>query len=278
MKNTTEIVIMKGVNMNLNLKNDIIFKAFFSRKGNEKYLKEFLEALLKIEIERIIIKEEVSLEKLFKIEKGGRLDLLAKLNDGISVNIEMQVNKQSNYLQRTSMYASKLMSREVGNGLDFKEINQTILINILNFELFNTEEYISETVTVLDKHREYEVIKNPKWYFIELPKFRRIKPDINDTLNQWLLFIDDYDRGLIKMAEDKNETLKEARSVMTYLTGDEEVKRLAELREIWAIDRAFDRKEAKREVAEEMLKNNISIEIIANCTGLTKEEIEKLKE
>lgn len=264
--------------MNLNLKNDIIFKAFFSRKGNEKYLKEFLEALLKIEIERIIIKEEVSLEKLFKIEKGGRLDLLARLNDGISVNIEMQVNKQSDYLQRTSMYASKLMSREVGNGLDFKEINQTILINILNFELFNTEEYISETVTVLDKHREYEVIKNPKWYFIELPKFRRIKPNINDKLNQWLLFIDDYDRGLIKMAEDKNETLKEARSVMTYLTGDEEVKRLAELREIWAIDRAFDRKEAKREVAEEMLKNNISIEIIANCTGLTKEEIEKLKE
>ena len=28
----------------LNLKNDIVFKAFFSKKGNEKYLKEFLEA------------------------------------------------------------------------------------------------------------------------------------------------------------------------------------------------------------------------------------------
>lgn len=51
--------------MELNLKNDIIFKAFFSRKGNEKFLREFLEALLKIKIKKIAIKEEVNLEKLF---------------------------------------------------------------------------------------------------------------------------------------------------------------------------------------------------------------------
>ena len=34
----------------LNLKNDVIFKTFFSRKGNEKYLIDFLNAVLKIEI------------------------------------------------------------------------------------------------------------------------------------------------------------------------------------------------------------------------------------
>ena len=28
------------------IKNDIIFKAFFTKKGNEKYLKSFLESLL----------------------------------------------------------------------------------------------------------------------------------------------------------------------------------------------------------------------------------------
>ncbi len=65
--------------MELNLKNDIIFKAFFSRKGNEKFLIEFLEALLKIKIKKIAIKEEVNLEKLFAEEKGGRLDLNGKL-------------------------------------------------------------------------------------------------------------------------------------------------------------------------------------------------------
>ena len=44
----------------LNLKNDIIFKAFFSRKGNEKYLIDFLNSILKIEITKIEIKEEVN--------------------------------------------------------------------------------------------------------------------------------------------------------------------------------------------------------------------------
>ena len=48
----------------LNLKNDILFKAFFSRKRNEKYLKDFLNSILKIEITDIHIQEEVNLEQL----------------------------------------------------------------------------------------------------------------------------------------------------------------------------------------------------------------------
>lgn len=85
------------------------------------------------------------------------------------------------------------------------------------------------------------------WYFIELPKFRKIKPDMNNQLEQWLLFIDDYDRRLIKMAETKNKTLKEARKEMNYLIGDEEVRRLVELREKWNYDRKMDIRYAKKE-------------------------------
>lgn len=42
-----------------NLKNDIIFKAFFSRKGNEEFLIDFLNALLKIDIKEIKVRNEV---------------------------------------------------------------------------------------------------------------------------------------------------------------------------------------------------------------------------
>lgn len=41
--------------MEFNLKNDIIFKAFFTKKGNEKYLKSFLESLLNEQIDEIEI-------------------------------------------------------------------------------------------------------------------------------------------------------------------------------------------------------------------------------
>ena len=78
-------------NKKYNLKNDIIFKSFFSRKGNERFLIDFLEALLNIKIESIKIKEEVNIEQLSVDEKGGRLDLQAKLNDGIIVHIELQM-------------------------------------------------------------------------------------------------------------------------------------------------------------------------------------------
>ena len=40
-----------------NLKNDIILKVFFIRKGNEEYLKDFLGALLGIEISEEDINE-----------------------------------------------------------------------------------------------------------------------------------------------------------------------------------------------------------------------------
>ena len=111
------------------------------------------------------------------------------------------------------------------------------MINILGFNLLEVEDYISETAIVLNKHRDYEILTGIKWYFIELPKFREIQPDMNEKINQWLAFIDDNNKELVNMAENKNETLKKAREQMNYLTGDAELRRLAELREKWEMDR-----------------------------------------
>ena len=272
----------------LNLKNDIMFKAFFGRKGNEKYLKEFLESLLKIHIEKIDIRSEVSLLKLDEKEKGGRLDLEAKLNGGLIVNIEMQLRNLENMEKRTMYYASKIISREVERGEKYEEINPIIMVNILDYELFGFKEYVSKTEIVLKEHKDYEAIKGMQWYFIELPKFRASNPDMEDKVNQWLALIDSEDRGLLKMAEEKNKVIKEAKKEVEYLTGDEEVKRLAELREKWEMDRNSEigqakkegieegKAEGKLEIAKSMLKRKFEIEDIISITGLPKEELEKL--
>ncbi len=271
-----------------NLKNDVIFTTFFSRKGNEEFLVDFLNALLGIKIEKISIREEVNLEKLCVDEKGGRLDLQAELNDGIIVNIELQIANEHNIEKRTTAYSSKTMSRNIARGEKYEDIKQVIMINILDYNLFEYEEYVSNTVTVLEKHRECEVISLIKYCFVELPKFRKQHPDMNNKLNQWLAFLDDTDRGLIKMAEEKNKVLQKARIEMNYLTGDAEVRRLAELREKWEMDRISGlsyaeekgRKAGEKakaiEIAKEMLKQGLPIEIIVSTTKLSKEEIEKL--
>ena len=110
---------------------------------------------------------------------------------------------------------------------------------------------MSKTEIVLKEHKDYEVIKDLQWYFIELPKFRMSNPDMEDKLNQWLALIDNEDRGMIKMAEEKNKTIKEAKREVEYLTGDEEIKRLAELREKWEMDRISEVNEAKRQAIKE---------------------------
>ena len=313
-----------------NLKNDIIFKAFFARKGKEEYLREFLEALLEIRIVSIEVKEEVNLEKLLPMQKGGSLDLQAKLNTGTIVNIEMQRKDLGNIQIRTVFYAAKIISREVVAGTDYEDIEKTVLVNILNYTMFDEyEDYISKTAIVLDKHRECVVSDTVEWWYIELPKFRKQRPDMNKTINQWLAFIDDEDEELVKMAENKNKTLKKARTDMNYLTGDEEVKRLAELREKWDMEYSMSMKYAKKigeeegkkagikegkkagieegkkagieegkkagieegkkagikkgkreaniENAKKMLELDIPIEKIEKITGLTKEELEEIK-
>ena len=275
-----------------NLKNDIIFTAFFARKGNEEFLIDFLQSILKIEIKKIKIREEVNLEKLSVGEKGGRLDIQAELNEGTIVNIEMQMKNLHNIENRTTLYGAKVLAREEARGKNYNDIKNVIMINILNYELTEFEEYVSETVVVLDKHREYEIIKGMKWYFIELPKFRKAHPNMDEKLNQWLAFIDDNDRGKIKMAEKKNKTLEKARKEITYLTGDEEIRRLAELREKWEMDwnSSMDyskregiregikegAKEKNLENAKKMREEKIPIETIMKITKLTQEEIENL--
>jgi len=159
------------------------------------------------------------------------------------------------------------------------------MINILDYNILEYEEYISKTVTVLEKHREHEIIDGIKYYFIELPKYRKQKPDMNEKINQWLAFIDGEDRGRIKMAQEKNETIKKAGIEMKELTGDEEVRRIAELREKWEMDRISEinyakeqgEKEKAIEIAKAMLEKGMDIELIHEVTKLSIEEIKNLK-
>ena len=80
------------------------------------------------------------------------------------------------------------------------------------------------------------------------------------------------------MAENKNQTLKEAREVMNYLTGDEEIKRLTELRERWAFDRAMDINWANKTGEAKGRKKGIKEGIKQNQIRVAKKMLEKGKE
>ena len=85
-----------------------------------------------------------------------------------------------------------------------------------------------------------------------------------------------------------NKYVKKAEKELEYLSGDEETRRLAELREkairdeLAAIAQAKDEgiyegeKRKAIKIAKKMLEKQMDIALIMDITGLTREEIEKM--
>ena len=115
-------------------------------------------------------------------------------------------------------------------------------------------------------------------HFIQIPKCK--KEDVKTKLDKWVQFIGNISREGVNIAMKDNEEIKKAQEELEYLTGDEEERRLAELREKAIRDEVTNRRgaieENKKEIAKKMKEENIDIALITRITQLTKEEIEKI--
>ena len=113
--------------------------------------------------------------------------------------------------------------------------------------------------------------------------------DKNNKKNQWVMFLEDPNSKEVKEIMEKNEDVKKAVITVREMSADEEMERLAELREKAIKDEKalyntgiregveIGIEEGKREIALKLLSKNMKTEEVAELTGLTKEEIEKLK-
>ena len=285
-------------------KNDIMFKEIFS---DEEILKDFLEALLNEKIENIDIEQDFNIRGNIH-QKIGILDIKAEINGEKIVQIEMQKKNKYNMEQRTIFYGSKVVSKLLKKGDTYSQLKPIILINILNYNLIKLPEYYTKTKTVAENYNEYELIKGIKYGFIELTKFRKAKPNLDNKLDQWLIFLDNKNKELLKMVTEKNKIIAKAEEKRQYLTGDAERERLQELREKAEFDEASayeagrkigekygqkigqkigqeigqeigekrGRKEMSIETAKGMLKDKLDKKLITKYTGLTSEEIEAI--
>ena len=236
---------------------------------------------------------DARLEQMAREEKYGILDLDVELENGKIINIEMQMKNNNNMEERTTFYAGKKISEQLEIGYNYKELKKVIIISILNYNFIDLPEYVTKTIRVADKHREYEINNNVEYYYIELKKFIEQNPDMKEPINQWLAFIDMERGDLLEMAEKENKTIKEANEYYEVLTGDAELKRLAEIRLMSALEEqsALDTaksegynagieqgaEQKKIEIAKKLLEKGMKIEEIEEITGLSKETIKNLK-
>ena len=268
-------------------KYDIVFQALF--QGNKENITESLISdILGEKIEIIDIKADDTLIRKYPTDKTGRLDLKTRFKNGTICQIEMQMSDEHNTVQRMLWYWSKTYVEQIKRGDLYKDLKKTIGIIITNYEikeLDGIEDLSTKWQIIETKSGERLLTDDLELRIIEIPKAKRIlEKEEHNRIAQWLTFIDDPNTERVEKIMRENEEVKKAKNVLHIMSEDEELQRLAELKEKWDLDErsarqsALDEGEekAKKEIAKKMKEEKITIEQICRITGLSKEEIDKL--
>ncbi len=91
----------------LPLTNDYIFKRVFACEGSEDILKDFLEAILNIDIQKIEV-QNPELPKNNKEEKRGILDIKVQLNENTIIDVEMHFIEIPKFIKKNPEVKTKL--------------------------------------------------------------------------------------------------------------------------------------------------------------------------
>jgi len=276
--------------------NDVIFHCLFGTVGSEKITKNFLEKIIKKQVEDINLDLNLNLIRNYYDEKLGILDVRAKDGSGINYNIEMQNIATELLPERILSYWSKLYIGNLKAGDSYSTLNKTIAILIINdemdklkgIEMFHTKWNIREETYSNIILTDYFQI-----HILELKKYSRKRTKENKNI--WLDFLLEPDGKEVLEAMKENEEINEARKKWEKITQDEKIRDRALRLEIARLDyntgmecalkkgKEEGIKEGKEEgykkalidIAKQMAKQGKSLEEIMNITGLSKEEIEK---
>ena len=293
---------------------DWAIKRILRSKANFDILEGFLSELLKEDIKIIEILESESNQDL-KNDKFNRLDIKVKNQKDEIVLIEIQYDREMDYMQRILYASSKAITEHMKESDAYAKVTKIISISILYFDFGDGDDYIYKgTTNFIGLHKHTQLMLNekqkelykvdsveniyPEYYLI---KIRNFDDNAKDSLDEWINFLKNEEipdnpkaKGLLKAKEtldylkmDDNEraeyesyqkSLHDQASAYesTYVVGKiDGIKQGIEHGMKQGIEKG--KEEEKMSIARNLLKANIDIDTIVTSTGLSKVEIEKLK-
>ena len=280
-------------------KYDVVFQALFGQ-NEENITQSFISDIIGKPIEIIDIKTDNTIARKYPEDKIGRLDLKTKFKDGTICQIEMQLADEKNIIDRILYYWSKTFSNQLKRGDAFNKLAQTIGIVIVDFEIKEIKgiEKARTKWQIMETEEGKKILTNKlELYIIEIPKANRIlEKESNNKIAQWVSFIDNPNTERVEKIVKENKEVKKAREVLYGKSKDEELERLAFLKERTIMEENTMRENAKEEgmqegikegekrgeriskleIAKKMKEDKISIEQIQKFTGLPAEEIAQL--
>jgi len=286
--------------------SDIFVRFLLGMEENKPILIDFINTiLLDSEFEPVA---DLTILNPFNLKEGleekeSILDIKAEDKAGRVFDVEIQVIGNASFVKRSLYYWSKNYYSQLKESEHYTKLTPVICINILDFVIFNKLKKAHSCFLASEKDNpEYVLSEDFQIHFFELPKINVESKDIfKNRLEKWAYFF--KKEGLLNEEEEmqvliKNDSVMEqAHKSYKKFTSNDKMLEIYEAREKRIKDEASNIAYAREEGIEQgmeqglskgaynksietalnLKKLGISVDIIIRATGLTKDEIEKLK-
>lgn len=267
--------------------NDLIFKEIYGKEGSEKITEAFIKAFLDLDVKIDKLEDSEPLDIDNINDKAGILDILVTTKTGTKINLEMQVGNLIGIEEKFSYYGLELFVKNIKKGMEYNKVDKTIAVMILKDDYIKYRNYDKYRLSWKLREEDYTHLVLTERLELCIISLEKIKKKVasgeisdKDKIAIWTKFLL-TPKALKEEEMDENQEIKEANEKYNGMLEDEKTSLLAFKRHLDMMERnslkSYGREEAQKEIAKKMLDDNEPIEKIIKFTGLTKEEIEKLK-
>ena len=178
-------------NKPFNSLNDYFVRYFFTDKGGEKVLLDFINAVMisanMKTFKSVEILNPFNLKKHYN-DKETIVDVKCITKNGAVVIIEVQLSGNSRFPERILYYWSANYSKLLKKGEEYENLMPVISINLLNFNLNKNDKNVHSCYMIYDTKNKNLLTDHLQIHIIELKKFKFKDNDLKKDLNYWLGF------------------------------------------------------------------------------------------
>ena len=289
---------------------DWAMKHLLRDKANFDVLEGFLTALLNEDIHILHILESESNQDAENM-KFNRVDLLVEDSLQRKIIIEIQNNREADYLERLLFGTSKVIVDNHKLGEPYKNIVKIISVSILYFNLGTGDDYIylgktefkgmhtGTSLLVKERKEVPNPLKNrfyfrekdifPKYFLIKTEKFEDV---IESPLDEWIYMIKnseikaDFKSKNIQIAKAKLDYMKmsfaEKRQHDKYLMDLASEKDIIETAKKEGLQEGLEKGKEQATIAKNKQvisaghQAGLSISLLAQMTALSEKEVEEI--
>ncbi len=275
---------------------DWAMKRLLRNKANFAVLEGLLTTLLG---ETILIQKLLESEsnQEDEFDKYNRVDMLAENSKGELILIEVQNNNEYAYFQRMLFGASKL-TEYINRGEGYDQVRKVYSVNIVYFSLGCGKDLVYHGKTEFRGIHQGDILEltpfqkqtfkvdsvsqlYPEYYILKVNDFNQVA---KSPLEEWIYYLNTGDIPDTATAPGLNEARQ--RLKLDRMTKEElnayyrHLDNIVILRDNIFTERAEGRAEGEREariqIARNLKKAGIPVEVIVKSSGLTVDEVKKI--